>query len=522
MDTSFDAIIIGSGIGGLTCGSLLSKLGNKKVLVLEKHFKAGGFTHTFKREGKFLWDVGVHYIGDVQKGSMSRKLFDLITDGKLDWNRMPEPFEKFVYPDATFSLYGKESQFREELILMFSHERKAIERYIYDVKAVANWASRHFTVKALPLLLEKAAGFLSFLGDGDALMTTQQYLEKNIQDPTLRAVLASQWGDYGLPPSKSAFAIHALIVNHYFNGGYYPKGSAAQFAETIKPVIEARGGRLKVYSEVVEILIQNYKAIGVKVLETKGHTKVEKEYFAPIVISDAGAFTTYNQLLSKQEISFREQLNRIEPGVGNVTLYVGFKESPLSLGVKGENYWFYPSIDHEANFANRNNVLHGKPSGCYVSFPSLKDTESTDGDTGEVISFVDYEPFSKWRNKEWKNRGEEYQGLKARITDGLLEYVDKHLPGFSDLVEYKELSTPVTSEYFTGHRAGGIYGVPCTPGRFRLDFLSPKTPIENLYLTGADACTPGVVGAMMGGFSTSALILGVLGVVGILKESLKK
>ena len=71
LDPSWDAIVIGSGIGGLTAAALLSKHGGKRVLVLERHYTAGGYTHGFHRPG-YEWDVGVHYIGDVQDDIVPR------------------------------------------------------------------------------------------------------------------------------------------------------------------------------------------------------------------------------------------------------------------------------------------------------------------------------------------------------------------------------------------------------------------------------------------------------------------
>ena len=99
-------------MGALTTASILARLKNKKVLVLEKHFKLGGFTHTFKREGKYLWDVGIHYVGDMAKEEMLRKLFDIVTEGNVDWKKMNDPFERFVYPEITFDQFSKIS-FRE-------------------------------------------------------------------------------------------------------------------------------------------------------------------------------------------------------------------------------------------------------------------------------------------------------------------------------------------------------------------------------------------------------------------------
>ena len=93
----YDLAIIGSGIGGLTVAAIASKYYGKKVLLLEQHFKAGGFTHVFKRKQKYQWDVGIHYIGDLHEGSSLRSIFDALTDKQVNWIKMPKVFEVFHY-----------------------------------------------------------------------------------------------------------------------------------------------------------------------------------------------------------------------------------------------------------------------------------------------------------------------------------------------------------------------------------------------------------------------------------------
>src|SRR5208283_1564946 len=96
VDDAFDAIVIGSGMGGLTAASLLARHDGRRVLVLERHYTAGGFTHVFHRPG-YQWDVGVHYIGEVNDpGSPVRAVFDHLTDGRLEWHAMPDVYDRFV------------------------------------------------------------------------------------------------------------------------------------------------------------------------------------------------------------------------------------------------------------------------------------------------------------------------------------------------------------------------------------------------------------------------------------------
>jgi all-trans-retinol 13,14-reductase len=112
---SWDCIVIGSGIGGLVAAAVLARSKGLRVLVLERHYVAGGFTHEFRRKGGLRWDVGVHYVGDLAPGTPGRTLFDYASAGKLDWQPMAEPFERFVYPGFDFEVFGDPGRYRSDL-----------------------------------------------------------------------------------------------------------------------------------------------------------------------------------------------------------------------------------------------------------------------------------------------------------------------------------------------------------------------------------------------------------------------
>jgi all-trans-retinol 13,14-reductase len=124
IDTHYDAIVIGSGLGGLTTAALMAKAG-KKVLVLERHYTAGGFTHSFKRRG-YEWDVGVHYIGEVHNpNSPLRRVFDVITDGKLKWAKMDAVYDKIIIQDTQYNFVAGAANFRDELLKSFPQRPQA-------------------------------------------------------------------------------------------------------------------------------------------------------------------------------------------------------------------------------------------------------------------------------------------------------------------------------------------------------------------------------------------------------------
>ncbi|MFQ5585068.1 MAG: phytoene desaturase family protein, partial [Calditrichia bacterium] len=201
-------------------------------------------------------------------------------------------------------------------------------------------------------------------------------------------------------------------------------------------------------------------------------------------------------------------------GVSHVTLHLGLNDDPRKIGFQGENYWIYSSYDHDKIYEARNELIDGKVRACYVSFPSLKNPLAK-AHTMEIIAFLDYEPFKKWASQPWKNRDEEYERLKEKISRALIDFADSHISAFKSLIDYHELSTPLTTEAFTGHRQGNIYGLPAIPERFKLNWLGPRTPVKNLYLTGTDASSHGIAGALMGGVLTSGITMGSTGVMKI-------
>ncbi len=522
---NYDVIIIGSGISGLSAASILSQIWKKKVLVLERHFKIGGFTHTFKRKGsigEYHWDVGLHYVGQMESGTTTRAMFDFITQGKVKWNKMPDPYDVFIYPDFIFKVHDKETNFKSDLISKFPDEKENIEKYFYDLKTVGKWFGRYNFSLALPLSARMISSLISSKGSDLALMTLKNYLDKNFKNEKLKSLLASQWGDYGLPPSQSALAVHALIVNHYINGGYYPIGGSKKISDAVIPIVKLNGGDLLVNNIVQEIIIKKGKAIGVKTKEKHENELVEKEYFAEKIISTAGAHITYLELINKQNApKFIEEIKNFPPGAAHVNVYLGLQSSPAKLGIKGENYWIYDSYDHDRRYENNDRLLDGIASGVYVSFPSMKDPEAQNH-TAEIIAFCKYKHFEKWAEQPWKKRDEEYNALKEKICNALIDFTDKHIKGLKQLIDYKELSTPLSTIHFTGNPEGAIYGIPATPERFKMKWIGPYTHIKNLYLSGADAFGHGIVGGLMGGAISAALVIkGFRGIPTVFKEAMK-
>ena len=262
-------------------------------------------------------------------------------------------------------------------------------------------------------------------------------------------------------------------------------------------IIEGHGGKVITNRKVGKILIKDNKAIGVEVLTKKGN----EPYFAGKIISNAGAYNTFTKLLPEDfNIKNGISLPSKDLGFSCNTLYVGLKESPEKLGVKGENMWIFKDFNHNTNY--NESLISENISSAFISFPSLKNPLSS-SHTMEVISFSHYEKFKKWEFTQWMKRGEEYESLKNDISLKMLDLAEENIPGIKNLINYYELSTPLSMKHFTGWEGGSFYSFPATPERFNNKVFRAKTAIKNLYLTGTDAGSIGVLGAMYGGvFST--------------------
>ena len=504
----FDTIVIGSGIGGLTAAALLAKHAGQRVLVLERHYTAGGYTHVFKRPG-FEWDVGVHYIGDVHHPrSPLRRLFDGLSGGAIEWAPMNDVYDRIIIGDRSFELVAGQRQFRESLADQFPSRAEAIDRYLDLINTCARGSKNYFAAKAMPPAVAAVAGRLMqrpFLQL--AKRTTLDVLKTATTDPLLIGVLTGQWGDYGLPPSQSSFGMHAILVRHYLGGGAFPVGGAARIADGIVPTIVRAGGEVLVKAEVDQIVVEGGKAVGVRMADGR----VLK---SDCIISGAGYFNTFERLLPEGTISaakLARQREGVEPSQAHMNLYVGLDATDEELGLPTTNLWIYPTPDHDANVAAFLNDPDQPLPVAYISFPSAKDPTFQDRYPGkstiQVITLAPYEWFANWESQRWHRRGEDYESLKQKFADRLRAELVRQLPQVADHIVHCELSTPVSTRHFMNYARGELYGLAHTPARFQQRWLRPQTPVKNLFLTGQDIATAGVGGALFGGVLCASAVL---------------
>ena len=290
----FDAIVIGSGMGGMTTAALLAKL-NKRVLVLEQHYVPGGFTHMFRRK-QYTWDVGVHAVGEVTEHSLTGRILSYLSDGELEWASLGSVYDEFYFPDEfRIDFPDNPQQFRQNLIDAFPEEEEAILAYLDMIREISGGMRGYYLARTTGGMTGKVADmFMARRAQRYFERPTIEVVEALTDNPKLRSILTAQWGYYGSPPSRSCVAIQALVNKHFMWGGYYPVGGSKRIAETLLKTVADAGGWTRISTDVQSILIEKGKAVGVTLADGS-------EIRAKHIISAAGISSTIQRLLPAEQ-----------------------------------------------------------------------------------------------------------------------------------------------------------------------------------------------------------------------------
>ncbi|XP_076820547.1 all-trans-retinol 13,14-reductase-like [Clavelina lepadiformis] len=526
-----DAIIVGSGMGSLTSAGFMARSG-KKVLVLEQHDRVGGCTHTYKHKG-CEYDIGIHYVGNMEPGSLNRCLLDFLTDSQLDWVELDSVFDTVVINKSEteakqYPCTKGAKNFQKQLLQLFPGEAKAIDQYFRLLHKCRSASTVFVIIKMLPIFLLKALIFLKLhkiFFPGFNYLTrrsVKDILDNLTTNKDLKAVLAYPWGDYGVFPSESCFLMHGMLLNHMLRtGGFYPKGGASEIAYQMIPGILRAGGEVLTRAQVGEILIENGKACGVKVFLKKSKSP-PCEIRAPIVISGAGIYNTYQTMMPKyisEKYQVMKNLDWLKPGLTCLQIMVGLNGTKEELNLPAKNFWIFSSDDPNTEAQEYLSMTKADAANSpipllFASFPSAKDPTWKDRFPGKstcvVVTFSSLSWFEEWKDADVKKRGAVYNNLKSSFVNQAWKQVLVHFPHLEDKVESLEGGTPLSHMHYLNSMHGEIYGAHHNMERFYFENaakLSAGTPIPDLYLTGQDIFTCGFIGAAFSGLITASKVL---------------
>ena len=498
----YDVIVIGSGMGGMTTATALSRM-EHKVLLLEKAQTIGGLTHTFSRDG-FSWDVGLHYCGMFGDDEPADKVLDWLSDETVQFKSIGTVYDTIHFPDGFDIAVGRPAEaYKSELKERFPDNAAEIDAY-FEALVSGEEAIRLVSAeRSMPEPFRSAHRWWNkkkierWCG-----RTTSEVIGECISDPKLAAVLSAQWGTYGGIPKQASFAIHALIIRHYLEGAGYPVGGAGSIAAGLVPVIESAGSSARPETMVDEILIDHGRAVGVR-------TMSGQEIEAPTIVSAIGAGETVDRLLPREigEQEWAVEIAAMQPSICHFEMFLGFEGDIEKLGATRSNHWFFESWDtNDGLWTNTENPIQM----MFVSFPSLKDAEHDPGPlhrhTGQFMVLADWSTVADFITDDGIKDPDKWAAFKDDVQARMLAFFANKFPALAPLVVCRVFGTPLATARFTAHEKGGFYGLETTPRRIMSDALRPRTPVPGLYLTGQDVLTPGIAGSLFSGMLTAAAI----------------
>ena len=476
-DEEYEVVIVGAGIGGLVCGAALAQKG-KRVKIIEQHSVPGGYCTSFKRKA-FVFDSSIHAVMGARKGGRAGDvLSSLGIEKELDFVPL-EPAYRAIFPGESFDVSSDNNEFFSALVWKFPGEKENIEKFLNLMERMAQDLEKMPSLS--PLLTEYK----------DKVF--QQLLDEYFQDDKLKSVVSSTWTWVGMPPSRmSALLMAELGLGGFKN--YYPVGGAQALADTVVKALKRNGGDLELKTMAKKIIIDGEKAIGVE-------TGDGKRIKAGWVVSNSDARRTFFKLVGKDKLpkEFASLLENIEVGPSAFNVYLGVKMDLKALGITSHENIVHSSFDSQEEYED---IMRGNIGSTYtITIPSLTDPALAPPGHHCLILFAPV-PY-QMEGKSWKQ-------CKEEATEKLISKAEEVIPDLSRHIVVKDAATPLTLERYTLNSEGSVGGWAYMPETI-FNRPQPKTPIENLYLTGHWTLPGGgIPGVISSGWMVSGMVLEML------------
>jgi all-trans-retinol 13,14-reductase len=480
-ENQFGAVILGAGLGGLSCAAAFARQGFK-TLVLEKHDKPGGYATTFQRAGGFVFDVSLHSTTVGERNGIHNLIpgFPEITEVEF----VPHPvLYRVIYPDYDIRVPQKDLQkYIEILTGYFPEEKEGIQGLIDDMKGVSEDIGRLSSARGQVDMSRFPVDFPHLFRS--STQTWGQMQDVRIKNSRLKAILSSLWGYFGLPPSRLASFYYALpVIGYLEEGGYYPIGKSQKISDAFVKFIQQNGGKVMLKTKVEKILVKDHTAYGVR-------TSEGKEFFGKVIVSNANAYDTFHKMLNEKDylLEYLSRMEQFSVSLSCFQIFLGLKKDLIGeLGITDTEIFYETGYDPEESYkASLNAEIENSGFGVTL-YDNLYKGYSPEGkNTINILSLQGYDHWKKYGDDYLKGNKTEYRKEKERMTDILIEQVEKNLlPGLSKAIEIKESGTPLTNLRYTGNYRGAIYGWDQTLDNSGMARLPHSTPIKNLYLSGA-------------------------------------
>ncbi|MDR2916696.1 MAG: NAD(P)/FAD-dependent oxidoreductase [Tannerella sp.] len=516
----YDVVIIGSGLGGLQCGYILSKHG-LNVCVLEKNGQPGGCMQTFRR-GKHTFDTGFHYIGGLDEGQPLHRLFDYFGLMDLPWLRMDENgFDEVIINDKSYLFANGYERFTETLAGHFPHQRENLKKYAAFLRNVSDNIFGSFERKEDD----------DIYGTSLFAKSAYDYLTSTIDDPLLRNVLSGTSLKMELNPQTLPLYIFAQINSSFIQSAWRLRGGGSLITDSLIKSIEANGGTVRMKSDVTRLIEEDGEIVAAEVNGVKeiadvpeyidggqevfdnlhrrasGTERIEADYFiANTHPAHALSLITESKLIRN---IYRKRISNLENTFGMFTVNIALKESAIPY--QNRNIYVYKTgdvwqySDYKPEHVN---------TCALVSF-QVPEEGSLYTRNIDILTPMYWPEVQQWERTTIGRRDDDYLSYKNQKAKSCINLVSGCIPGLKDFaypedaIEKMYTSTSLSYRDYTGTPCGSAYGIRKKYDQLMTTLLSARTPVPNLFLTGQNLNLHGVLGVSMTSFFTCGEIIGM-------------
>lgn len=488
----YDVIIIGSGMGGLVCGDILSREGYS-VCIVEKNKQIGGCLQIYARD-KVVFDSGVHYIGGLDKGQNLYQLFKYLgLMDKLKLERMDaNAFDKILISDdeKEYSLAQGYENFISTLVKDFPEEENAIRIYCDKIKEVCT---------KFPLYnLDVNDGFDEKVSVMD--LDTKGFIESITTNKKLQAVLAGNNQLYAGVGDETPFFVHALITNSYIESSWKCIDGGSQIAKYMAQNIRKHGGIILRNTEVIRIVEEGGKVD--HVILHDGSKLYTNHFISNMHPAKTLQLTETNVFKN----AYKSRLSSLKDTISCFIVNIVLKKDCYRY--HSHNYYWHRE-DHlwsQTEYTEQN-----WPLG-YAIFVSATSRSKEYAEAFTIFTYMRYDEVKQWEktfntvSKE-SSRGEDYEAFKKRKAERLIDVVSEKFPELRSCIKSYYTSTPLSFRDYIGTDNGSLYGIAKDYKEPLKTFISPRTKLPNLYFTGQNLNLHGVLGAAISGLVTCIAVL---------------
>jgi len=484
----YNIIIIGSGLGGLQSGVILSRKGYK-VLVLEQNYQVGGSLQTFKRRG-CTFSTGMHYIGSLDEGQALNKIFKYFNlfDG-IEYKRLDEKgFDIFNIGGTEYRFPMGLDNFRKQMYEYFPEEEDAIDKYVTEIQNTIDTQD----IYLLKDTENKSGDVTKYL-----TMNTWDFICSLTKNTRLQQVLSALNFVYGGVKEKSPFYLHALVNYHFITSSYRIVSSSGMIAKKLKDEIIENGGDVLTKKEVTNLVIENNK---VTTVETKDNMR----YKADNIISDVHPATTMD-IISEGSIkkSFRNRMKNKENTMSAFAVHLNIKKNTFKYINANYNYYKRDDVWYASYYDEKTWPEH------YFMHCSTPENGSEYSNCIGLLTHMKFEEVAQWKDLPINKRGADYKEFKNKKAEQLIALVTKNFPELENNIIDFNVSTPLTYKDYLGTPKGSMYGTLRDSNNPVGSYISPRSKISNLFFTGQNLNLHGMLGVSLSSILTCGEFVGV-------------